>query len=67
MGFSINTHDAWGVVKVGDFQSLEDARRAFTALCQDPWYQQDGGIKGLELVQSTEDAKGQRLDWFAFR
>ncbi len=67
MGFSINTHDAWGVVKVGDFQSLEDARWAFTALCQDPWYQQDGGIKELELVQSTKDAKGQRLDWFAFR
>jgi hypothetical protein len=36
MGFSINTHDGWGVVKVGDFQSLEEARRAFTALCQDP-------------------------------
>ncbi|PSJ04123.1 hypothetical protein C7K55_11445 [Cyanobium usitatum str. Tous] len=67
MGFSINTHDGWGVVKVGDFQSLEEARRAFTALCQDPWYQQDGGIKGLELLQSTECAKSQRIDWFAFR
>ena len=64
MSFSIDTHDAWGVVKVGDFPSLEEARRAFTALCQDPWYQQDGGIKGLELTQGAE---GQRLDWFAFR
>lgn len=67
MTFTINTHDSWGIVKVGDFQSLEEARRAFRALCQDPWYQQDGGIKGLELVQDTDGAKGERLDWFAFR
>jgi hypothetical protein len=67
MTFSIRTHDSWGGVPVGDFQTLEQARQVFTALCQDPWYQQDGGIKGLELIQSTEGAKSQRLDWFAFR
>ena len=53
MSFSINTHDAWGVVKVGDFQSLEEARRAFTALCQDPWYQQDGGMDLALLVAGS--------------
>jgi hypothetical protein len=53
MSFSINTHDAWGVVKVGDFQSLEEARRAFTALCQDPWHQQDGGMDLALLVAGS--------------
>ena len=38
----------------------------FTINTHDPCYQQDGGIKGLELVQDTDGAKGQRLDWFAF-
>ena len=38
MTFSIRTHDSWGVVPVGDFQTLEEARQVFTALCHDPWY-----------------------------
>jgi hypothetical protein len=33
----------------------------------DPWYQQDGGVKGVELVQNAEEGVSQRLDWFAFR
>lgn len=81
MTFSINTHDAWGIVKVGCFASLEEAREAFATLCQDPWYQQDGGVKGLELVDDGDrngDAKGRvgdrdpgtsarRLAWFSLR
>ena len=67
MPFSIRTHDSWGTVEVGQFQSLEEAREAFTALCQDPWYQQDGGVNGLELVQATQDGVSERIDWFAFR
>jgi hypothetical protein len=54
MTFSINTHDAWGIVRVGCFASLEEAREAFATLCQDPWYQQDGGVKGLELVDDGD-------------
>jgi len=81
MAFSINTHDAWGIVKVGCFTSLEEAREAFATLCQDPWYQQDGGVKGLELVDDGDGnggAKGRagdrgpgtsarRLEWFSLR
>lgn len=67
MSFSIHTHDAWGSVTVGDFQSLEEARQAFADLCQDPWYSQDGGVKGLELVQNNDAGAAQRLDWFTFR
>lgn len=67
MSFSIHTHDAWGSVKVGEFHSLEEARKAFAELLQDPWYAQDGGVKALELLQQSEGGSAQRLDWFAFR
>lgn len=66
MAFSIHTHDAWGTVKVAEFASLEDARQAFNALCQDPWYRQDGGVKALELAHSS-DGVSERLEWFALR
>jgi hypothetical protein len=66
MTFSIRTHDAWGVVPVGDFQSLEEARKVFSAICQDPWYRQDGGVKGVELLERSGEGAGQRLEWFAF-
>ena len=67
MTFSVRTHDAWGVVPVGDFQTLEEARQVFTALCQDPWYKADGSVKGVELVVASEAGEGQRLEWFPFR
>lgn len=65
MTFDINTHDSWGVVNVGKFQSIEEARKVFTSICEDPWYMSDGTVKGVELVDNA--AAGQRLDWFAFR
>jgi len=67
MTFSIRTHDSWGVVPVGNFQSIEEARQVFTDLCQDPWHKADGSVKGVELVVDNEAGEGQRLDWFAFR
>ena len=67
MTFRIRTHDSWGVVPVGDFQTLEQARQVFTALCQDPWYKADGTVKGVELVVVSEAGEGQRLEWFSFR
>jgi hypothetical protein len=66
MPYRIKTHDAWGSTPVGDFPSLEAARQAFSSLCQDPWYRQDGTVKGLELLEIQADSQGQRLDWFAF-
>lgn len=63
MAFSIHTHDAWGTIQVAEFSSLEEARTAFSELCQDPWYRQDGGVKGLELVHSREGSS-ERLEWF---
>lgn len=67
MTFSIRTHDSWGVVPVGDFQSLEEARQVFTDICQDPWYKSDGTVKGVELVKASPAGEAQRLDWFSFR
>lgn len=66
MTYTIFTHDAWGQVPVGSFDSLEAARAAFRDLCQDPWYRNDGGVKGLELCDTTTPGQPQRLDWFAF-
>ena len=65
MAYRIHTHDAWGTTTVGDFQTLEEARQAFSALCQDPWYRQDGGVKGLELTQEDAGNQPRRLEWFA--
>jgi hypothetical protein len=64
MTFTIRTHDAWGVVTVGSFESLEQARQAFSSLCQDPWYRRDGGVKGLELARQPPGGPPERLDWF---
>jgi hypothetical protein len=66
MAFQINTHDSWGVVTVARFQTLEEARQAFRAICGDPWYRQDGTVKGVELVDETTVGVKKRLDWFAF-
>jgi hypothetical protein len=68
MTFSIRTHDSWGIVPVGDFQSLEEARQDFTDLCQDPWYKADGTVKDVEMVQASPlGGEAQRLDLFSFR
>ena len=67
MAFTIYTHDAWGTTGVGSFPTLSEAREAFNTLCQDPWYRQDGGIRGLELVADGQAGRHERLDWFAFR
>jgi len=67
MTFSIRTHDSWGVVPVGDFQTLEEARQVFSDLCKDPWYKADGTVKGVELVVDSEAGEGQRLEWFSFQ
>ena len=67
MPFAIYTHDSWGVVKVASLKTLGEAQQVFSAVCCDPWYQQDGGVKGVEMVQNSEDGASQRLDWFAFR
>lgn len=66
MTFRLKTHDAWGSTPVGDFPSLEAARQAFSSICQDPWYQQDATVKGIELVEVQADGQSQRLDWHAF-
>ena len=52
---------------VGDFQTLEEARQVFSALCQDPWYKADGTVKGVELVQTSPAGEAQRLEWFSFQ
>jgi hypothetical protein len=67
MTFTIYTHDSWGIVPIGNFESLEEASRVFSDLCNDPWYKDDGTVKGVELVQATETDGVQRLDWFGFK
>ncbi|MEB3200572.1 MAG: hypothetical protein VKK62_08615 [Synechococcaceae cyanobacterium] len=66
MPYRVCTHDSWGVVPVGAFPSLEEARQAFEALCRDPWYSQDGTVRGVELLEQGPDGASQRLAWFAF-
>ena len=65
MTFDINTHDSWGVVNVGNFQTIEEARKVFASICEDPWYKSDGTVKGVELVDNA--GSSQRLDWYTFR
>jgi hypothetical protein len=67
MTFSVHTHDSWGVVPIGDYTSLEEARKVFGALREDSWYRQDGTVKGIELVEHSPQGARQRIDWFAFR
>ena len=67
MTYVVNTHDSLGVVQVGSFSSLDEARTVFSSICDDPWYKSDGIVKGVELVQGAAASASQRLDWFAFR
>jgi hypothetical protein len=67
MSFAIYTHDSWGVVHVGDYAGLEEAQKAFQALREDPWYRQDGTVKGIELVRTTPQGERERIDWFALQ
>lgn len=64
--YSIRTHDSWGSVPVGEFNSLEEARQAFQAICDDPWYRQDGTVRGAELLGPDAAGLPQRLDWCGF-
>lgn len=64
MPYRLATHDAWGVLPVGDFASLEEARLQFASLCADPWYRQDGTVKGIELLEINAQGESLRLDWF---
>lgn len=66
MKFSIKTHGAWGTVEIGRFVTLHEARMVFASLCQDPWYINDGTVKGVELVEDGEGESAGRLDWLAF-
>ena len=67
MTFAVNTHDSWGTVQVGSYPRLEEARQAFSSICDDRWYKSDGTVKGVELVKGSDSGASQRLDWFAFR
>ncbi len=65
MPFIVYSHDAWGTANVGEFTGLEQAREVFNALCNDRWYQADGGVKGLSIVESN--AHGERtVERFSF-
>ena len=65
MTYAVNTYDSWGILQVGNYQSLEEAKQVFASICEDPWYKSDGTVKGVELVDNA--GASQRLEWFAFR
>ncbi|MFM8524944.1 MAG: hypothetical protein ACKOCM_04915 [Cyanobacteriota bacterium] len=67
MRYRIDTHDSWGRVKVGEFQTLEEARHSYAQICQDPWYRSDGTVLGVELLEDNGSGMQQRLDWFSFQ
>ncbi len=47
----MNPHDSWTIVQVGNYYSLEEARKVFLSICEDPWFKSDGIVKGMELVR----------------
>ena len=66
MTYAINTHDAWGVVMIGNCKSPEEARKVFYAICEELRYKSNGTVKGVESVLVTDAGVGHRLDWFDF-
>jgi len=44
MTYAVNTHDSWGVVKIGNYQSLEEARTVFGDQCDDLRDKSDGTV-----------------------
>ncbi|MEO1002941.1 MAG: hypothetical protein AAFX65_07515 [Cyanobacteria bacterium J06638_7] len=48
--YGVVSHDGWGNTCVGDFNSLEEARELFGALCSDHWFLTDGSVKGVSIV-----------------
>ena len=66
MTYAISTHDFCGVVKIGNYLSLEEARRVFGDQCDDLRYKSDGTVKGVVLVQGADAGAAQWLEWFAF-
>jgi hypothetical protein len=67
MTYTVNTHDCWDIVKVGNYQSIEEARTVFGDQCDDLRCKIDGTVKGVELVLGADAGAGYRLEWFAFR
>jgi len=67
MAYAINIDDAWGIVNVWNYQSLEDARKVFSSIYEDLRYKSDGTVKAVVLVQGIDAGAGHRLEWFAFR
>ena len=67
MTFVINTHASWGIVQVANIPSLEEARKVFAAICEDPWHKRDRTVMGVELVLNADTGARHRLEWFAFR
>jgi len=65
MPFVLYTHDGWGRVPVGEFATLAEARNAFETLGNDPWYRANGGVRGLELVETGPADQARRIDWLA--
>ena len=66
MPYRLYTHDGWGRVPVAEFATLQEARSAFLSLGQDPWYRNDGSMKGIEHVNCGQAAEERRLEWLAF-
>jgi len=59
MAYAINIDDAWGIVNVWNYQSLEEARTVFADRCDDLWCKIDGTIKAVVLVQGTDAGAGK--------
>jgi len=66
MTYAFNTHDAWGVVMIGNSKSPEEARKVFSVIREDLRCKTDLTFKGMELVQGADAGDAQWLEWFAF-
>jgi hypothetical protein len=53
MPFTVFSHDSWGSTSVGSFASLQEAQALFEALRNDRWFNDDGTIRAISIVDSS--------------
>jgi hypothetical protein len=51
MRYRLHLQDAWGRAEVGRFETIEQAREVYAALCQDHWCNGDGTVQSVSIVE----------------
>ena len=62
MTYAVNTYDSWGILQVGNYQSLEEAKQVFASICprfQESCHPSDQYIRGLEDMTNAPIQRGR--------